>query len=185
MIRGELTNLRAVERTDAGTLHRWLNDLDGSRGWVHNAVTVSLAEIQRRIEVWLEDERTFHRPACLLFDDLDGTPVGLIALSHYEPDHRALEFALLAGEPDRWDASFEFDALESLIDTCFDRWNLHRLTARTPIVDERTVRVLERCGFRRDIVFREAAFFDGGYHDVALHCLLRTDRPLEPVTGRD
>ena len=180
MILGEITNLRAVERTDAGALHRWLSSLDGARGWVFGALPVSLSEVQRRIEGWLEDERSFGRPAALIIEDLDGGLAGAILLTNYEPDHRAIELRLLAGRSEVWDESYEEDALRSLIDTAFDQWNLHRLTARTPVADERLAATYESCGFRRDVLFREAAYFDGGYHDVALYCLLRTDRDAWP-----
>jgi RimJ/RimL family protein N-acetyltransferase len=175
LIRGEHTNLRAVERTDATLIHGWFNSLDGPQGWAISDSTVSLAEVQRRIEGWIDEERSLGRPTCLVFEDLEGGLIGLIILSHYEPNHRALEIQLVNGiefvKRDR-----EVDALEALIETCFDQWNLHRLTVRAPIVSEQMTTLYERCGFRRDIVLREAAYFDGGYHDVALYCLLKTDR---------
>jgi RimJ/RimL family protein N-acetyltransferase len=182
VIRGELTNLRAVERTDAGVLFRYFNTLDGPRGWSHGGPPVSLSEVQRRIEGWLDEERTIGRPAALMIEDLNGESVGAILLTNYEPQHRALEVSLLTGQPEVWDETLETDALQSLIDTAFDQWNLHRITSRAPVENERLTVVCEACGFTRDIVFREAAYFDGAYHDVALYCLLRTDRHRETET---
>jgi RimJ/RimL family protein N-acetyltransferase len=182
VIRGELTNLRAVERTDAGVLFRCFNTLDGPRGWSHGGPPVSLSEVQRRIEGWLDEERTFGRPAALMIEDLNGGSVGAILLTNYEPQHRALEVSLLTGQQDVWDESLETDALQSLIDSAFDQWNLNRITSRAPVENERLAIVCEACGFSRDIVFRESAYFDGAYHDVALYCLLRTDRDRETET---
>src|SRR5215204_4900679 len=176
MIRGELTNLRAVERTDAGVLFRWFNNLHGPHSWSLGGLPFSLSEVQRRIEGWLDEERYLALPAALLIEDLDGEPVGAVLMSNYEPQHRALEVSLLAGQPEVRDESFETDALQSLIDTAFEQWNLHRITSRMPVENEQLAVAYESCGFQRDIVFREAAFFDGAYHDVALYCLLRTDR---------
>jgi len=180
---GERTNLRAVERTDATLLHRWFTLLDGPRGWAISDSIVSLAEVQRRIEGWIDEERTLGRPACMVFEDLEGEPLGLIILSHYESNHRALEVALVSGNSERRNDDFEIDALETVIETCFDQWNLHRLTARTPLANELAASVYVQCGFRRDIVLREAAYFDGAFHDVALFCLLTTDRaPADELT---
>jgi len=171
-----------VERTDAGVLFRWFNTLDGPRGWSVGGLPVSLSEVQRRIEGWLDEERTLGRPAALMIEDLDGGPVDAILLTNHEPDHRALEVSLLAGQPEVRDESFETDALRSLIDTAFEQWNLHRITSRMLVENEQLAVAYESCGFQRDIVFREAAFFDGAYHDVALYCLLRTDRNRDSET---
>jgi RimJ/RimL family protein N-acetyltransferase len=176
MIRGELTNLRAVERTDAGTLHRWLNDPDAMRYWGVPESTISLAETQRRIEAWLDEERNLQRPACFVIELLDGTPIGMVVLSRYEPKHRALELAVMIGEPGRCGQGLGSDALTFLIDTCFDQWNLHRLTARVLAFDERGHRLYERSGFRHDVTLREAAYLDGRHHDIRLYCLLASDR---------
>jgi len=93
-----------------------------------------------------------------------------------------LQVSLVAGQPEVWDESYEADALQSLIDTAFDQWNLYRITSRMPVENERLASAFAACGFRRDIVFREAAFFDGAYHDVVLYCLLRTDRDRDSET---
>lgn len=177
MIRGELTNLRAVERTDAGTLHRWLNDPDVMRYQGVPDSTVSLAEVQRRIEGWLDDEARLGRPSCLMIELLDGSPVGFALLTKYEEQHRALELAMVIAEPGRCGQGLGTDALTALVDTAFDQWNLHRLDARPLAFHERAHRMYARCGFRHDATLREAAYLDGRYHDVHLYCLLASDRP--------
>ena len=181
MIRGELTNLRAIERTDAPAVYRWFNAVAGSSAWPHVHSPVSLAESQRRIEDWLDFERSQGIPACLYCEALDGTPRCLILFSHFEPDHRALEFGLLFPEPFMNDVAEVCDALGAVIDTCFDQWNLHRVTTRMPVMDELRTRACEMCGLQRDAVLRQAAYFDGRYHDVAVYCLLETD----DIPGRE
>src|SRR4051794_4622837 len=57
MIRGELTNLRAAERSDAEFLLGLLNSESVQTGWGTPGVPVSGARIQADIENWLASER--------------------------------------------------------------------------------------------------------------------------------
>jgi RimJ/RimL family protein N-acetyltransferase len=178
MIRGELTNLRAVERTDAPFIFDCLNAVTGEAGWPRVAGPVSLAETQRRVETWIDDERALGRPVVLVCENLEGTPLGLLLFSHFEPDHRAVEVDLLCAASIDTEKGLLTDALRSAVETCFDQWNLHRVSARAPVEDARRSGAFEACGFQRDAVLRQAAFFDGGYHDVGLYCLLESDDDL-------
>jgi RimJ/RimL family protein N-acetyltransferase len=176
MIRGELTNLRAVERTDTGTLHRWFNDPDLMCYWGVTASTVSQAEIARQIESWIDDERTLDRPACFIVELLSGSAVGVVILSNFLARHASVEISLLIGERDRWGQGVGTDVLQSLVDACFSQWNLHRLALRVEAFNERARRLYESCGFAHEATLRDASFFDGAYHDLLVYSLLSTDR---------
>jgi RimJ/RimL family protein N-acetyltransferase len=183
MIRGESTNLRAVERSDAGQLHHWFNDPELMRFWGVPGATVSGAEIERQIEAWIEDERQMDRPACFIIETLDGAEVGIAILGRYEKTHASVEISLMIGERERWGQGLGSDALTSLADTCFDQWNLHRVSLRVEAFNERAQRLYERCGFQRDATLREASYFDGAYQDVVVYSLLATDRVDELESG--
>jgi RimJ/RimL family protein N-acetyltransferase len=179
VIRGELTNLRAVERTDASTLHRWFNDPDIPSGWGLPLSPVSLVDVQRRTEGWLEEESNRGRPAALIVELLEGTPAGAVVITRYEEQHRAAELALIVGAPEHWEQGFVTDALMATIDTCFNHWNLHRIWLRSEAFNEALSGLAEQCEFQRDATLREASFFDGRYHDVFLYSLLSTDGESE------
>src|SRR6266508_1879153 len=71
VIRGEKVNLRAVERADAPLVHRWWNDPEVMRFWGAPESTVSLTEVERRVEAWLDDEGEMGRPVCLIVETLE------------------------------------------------------------------------------------------------------------------
>jgi [ribosomal protein S5]-alanine N-acetyltransferase len=55
--------------------------------------------------------------------------------------------------------------------------NLHRIQAHTIADNHRSVRLLERLGFRREGTLREFSMEDDlSFHDSAIYGLLRTDR---------
>jgi RimJ/RimL family protein N-acetyltransferase len=67
--------------------------------------------------------------------------------------------------------------LETVIETCFDEWNLRRIWARSEAFNERAHRLLKRCGFFHEATLRDASFFEGAFHEVLVFGLLASDRP--------
>lgn len=176
MLRGELTNLRAIERPDVAALLLWLNQPEVMRWWGFGEALISRARIETEVEAWLDEERRTLRPAALMIDALDHSPVGLAILRGDRTRDRSLELSLLIGEPERWGQGLGTDALETLIDLCFDQWGVHRLTARSEAGNERAHRWLRRAGFQHEGTLREASFYDGQFHDQLIFGLLASDR---------
>jgi RimJ/RimL family protein N-acetyltransferase len=176
VIKGELVNLRAADRHDATDLYRWFNNPDVMRYWGLPSSSPSLTEIQRQIEAWLDLEERLGRPTSLIVETLEGKAVGLIQLSEYKPESRSTELSFFIGEPNLWGRGIGADMLEAVIETCFDEWNLRRISARSEAFNERAQRLFKRCGFVHEATLREASFFEGAFHDVLTFGLLASDR---------
>lgn len=172
MIRGELVDLRAVERSDATAIHTWLNDPAVMRGWGNSSPATSQAEVQRQIEGWIADEAVLGRPEALIIDTPEGEAVGLVVLRTERSEARGVELSLLIGDAERWGQGLGTDAVQTILDACFGGWNLHRVWLRSEAWNVRAHRLYERCGFRQEGVQRQAAFLDGRYEDVLLFGLL-------------
>lgn len=176
MIRGELTNLRAIERPDAAALFRWLNDPDVMRHWGAGEAVVSRSAVETDIEKWLHQEQSLGHPAAFLIESLEGDPIGFAVLTQDRRQDRSVELSLLIGEPSRWGAGLGTDALEALVDACFCQWSMHRISARSEAFNVRAHRWLRRAGFTQEGVLRDASFFDAQFHDQLLFGLLESDR---------
>ncbi|MBA3530084.1 MAG: GNAT family N-acetyltransferase [Propionibacteriaceae bacterium] len=173
MIRGDLTNLRAIDRGDDNLLFAWLNDPAVMAGWGVPDQTLSRTEIQRRMERYLEEERSLGRPAALIIETLDGEPVGLVILSQYATPAASTEVSILIGDPSRWGQGLGSDALGAVLDACFDAWNLHRVWLRAEADNTRAGRLYARLGFTHEGTLRDATYRDGEYVDVLVYGLLR------------
>jgi len=172
MIRGELVDLRAVERADAAVVHGWLNDPAVMRGWGASAPATSLTEVQRLIEGWIAEEATLGRPAALIIAPPEPEAVGLVVLRAERLEARGAELSLLIGDAERWGQGLGTDAVHTVIDASFGGWNLQRVWLRSEAWNVRAHRLYERCGFRTEGTLRQAAFLDGRYEDVLLFGLL-------------
>ncbi len=172
MLRGELTNLRSVERSDGETLHAWLDDPEIMRWWGRGVAVVSRNLVQQEIERWLDEERTREHPVAFVIETLDHEAIGLILLSDMEPVDRSAELSILLTEAHRRHG-FGSDALATLIDAAVDQWGLHRLTARSEAANAAAHSFFEKSGFRLEGRLREARFVDGGWDDILIFGYLR------------
>lgn len=175
MIRGELVNLRAVERADLEPLHAWFANPDLMRYWGIPVPALSRAEVGRRIEDWIDRERTLGRPVCFTIELLDQTPIGVAIVIGSEQLPHAAELSLLIGDPARWGQGLGMDALTALVDCCFEQWRLHRVTLRAEAFNTRAHGLFERCGFTKEAILRDASYFDGAFHDQVGYSRLATD----------
>jgi RimJ/RimL family protein N-acetyltransferase len=175
VVRGELVNLRAVDRHDADSIHRWLNNPDVMRYWGLPSSTPSLTEVQRQIEDWLDQEGRLGRPVCVIIETLEAEVIGFVSFGEYRADSRSTELSLMIGEPEWWGRGFGTDVLRTVIATCFDDWNLRRLWARAEVFNERAHHLFKRCGFVHEATLRDASYCEGQFHKVLVFGLLATD----------
>jgi RimJ/RimL family protein N-acetyltransferase len=179
MIRGELVNLRAIERADLELIHGWFNDPDLMHSWGIPVPAVSRADLGRRIEEWIERERTAGHAVCFMIELLDGAAIGVAIVTWSEQQPHVAELSLLIGDASHWGQGLGTDALTALVDCSFEQWRLHRVSVRAEALNARAQRLYERCGFTKEAVLRGASFFDGAFHDQVLYSRLATDPDLE------
>ena len=172
MLTGELTNLRAVERTGAALVHRWLDDPELMRWWGYGARAVSVGAVQRQIEQWIDDERVFEHPLAFTIESLDGDPIGLMILSDLQPIDRGVEVSCFLDAAHR-DQGFGRDALETLIDALFTQWNYHRLTVRCEAHNARAHAFFAANGFWQEGTLRDARYLDGAWSDILIFGRIR------------
>lgn len=67
------------------------------------------------------------------------------------------------------------EALVSVLRFGFTRAGLHSVEANVNPGNDRSIRLLERCGFVREAYFRENYYFEGKFLDTAVYSLLSAD----------
>ena len=174
MLEGELTNLRAVERSDWELIYRWLDDSELMRWWGYGARAISLASVQDGIEQWLDHERALGHPVAFVIESLEGESIGLLVLSDIQSIDRTAELSCFLESAYR-ERGRGRDALETLIDAVFEQWNYHRLTARCEAHNERAHAFFAANGFRLEGRLRGARYIDGGWSDVLVFGRIRDE----------
>ena len=174
MIRGEQTNLRAVERHDAQDLYDLLNDEGTLLGWGMTGDVRSQARIQSDIEGWLDEEHRQSRPTALVIETLDRRFAGLVLLRPGPETQRMVELSLAIAPTERGQG-IAMDALATVLDIAFDEWNLERVQLRCEAGNAQAIALYERIGLVHEGTLRGATYTGGAYTDQLLYARIRSD----------
>jgi len=65
--------------------------------------------------------------------------------------------------------------LRKALEFAFKELNLHRITAEVYEYNERSLRLLESLGFKKEGILKEAKYHDGRYWDIIVMGLMKED----------
>jgi len=110
--------------------------------------------------------------------------VGTCTLYHLSHAHRRAEVGFALGRR-HWGRGIASGAVATLIEFAFGTLDLHRLEADADPRNERSLRLLERQGFRREGHLRERYHVGGEIQDAVILGLLRGEwRPMPAARDR-
>ncbi len=174
MICGSRVRFRALERSDLAECQKWLNDPEVIEGLLQIVPLSSDDE-----ENWYQQAMSREREARpLALEVLDGNGwryVGNIGLMNLEWQARAAELGIFIGDKSIWNKGFGSEAVELLLRHGFETLNLNRIYLHVFANNLRARRSYEKVGFVLEGTLREAAYRHGGYLDVHLMSVLRSE----------
>ena len=80
-----------------------------------------------------------------------------------------------ASKPEYWGKGYMSEALLKVLDYGFNEFKLHSVLGNVNPQNERSIKLLERFGFKREAYFREDYLYNGKYLDSAIYCLLESE----------
>ena len=173
LFRGRLVRLAAPSSEDAAIIARWSEDAEYQR-------LVELRPIRPLSpELVVEREKARRGEPGLVEFRLrtlsDDRLIGFAMLYGLDGAHQAGRLAWGIGEAAYRGKGYGADALQLVLRYAFDELNLHRVGAEVPAYNTRALHVLERAGWRREGVLREALRRDGRWWDLLLLGILRSE----------
>ncbi|MGZ4488212.1 MAG: GNAT family N-acetyltransferase [Nocardioides sp.] len=104
----------------------------------------------------------------------DGTFLGWISLSRWNPTYRSAALGYCLGEA-AWGHGYATEAGRVLLGWAYDTLDLNRVQAETDTRNTASARVLEKLGFVREGTLREDCVVSGDVSDSWVYGLLRRD----------
>lgn len=165
--------LRELERTDLARLNAWraereLVDLLGG-SFRHVGVEID----QRWYDAYLASRTHNVRLAICRLSDRE--MIGVVYLLQIDWINRSAEFSIQIGEASARGRGFGEVATRLALRHAFDDLNLRRISLTLLTTNERAAALYKKVGFRLEGVFRQAAYKNGGYVDVATMAILATE----------
>ena len=79
-------------------------------------------------------------------------------------------------KPEYWGNGYMQEALSKVIDFGFNEFCLHSIEANVNPDNAKSIKLLDKFGFKREAYFKEDYFYNGKFLDTAIYSLLETDR---------
>ena len=172
VLAGSQVTLRELRESDAPSLFAMLTTEEVSRFISPLPTTVEGFE---RFIAWTIRRRTAGAYACFAVT-VKGcdTAIGIFQVRELEPGFRTAEWGFAIGSP-FWGTGVFQDAALLVVNFAFETLGVHRLEARTAVMNGRGTGALLKMGAVREGVLRRALCKRGEYFDQALWAILEGD----------
>jgi RimJ/RimL family protein N-acetyltransferase len=172
MIQGRRVTLRAIEREDVPTLHRYNNDLEVElAGGGDPPYPQSLARAYAFFDGQTAEARRTADFAIVADEHL----IGICGLYRTDEVARTAGLGIAIGDKAYWGRGYGREAVGLLVDYGFRMLNLRRVYLDVHAGNERAIRAYRAVGFVEEGRLREHVWTDGGYDDLVYMGLLRDE----------
>jgi len=169
---GTRVSVRELVPDDAPHLVRLLSNEDVNR---YSFEAPSNRQGFERFIRWTHDRRQEGQYLCFgIVPAGSGHAVGLIQLRQLEPGFRTAEWGFAIGVP-YWGTGLFVEAANLVLRFAFETMSVHRIEARTALVNGRANGALRKLGAAREGRLRRSFLVGNEYHDDILWALLADD----------
>ena len=74
-----------------------------------------------------------------------------------------------------WNNGYCTELVKAVLNFAFTKTNLHRIWATPAVKNKASCKILENCGFKREAILKDSAYYFGKYYDEAYYTLFRKD----------
>lgn len=172
LIYGEKIVLRAVEEADNVMLLSLINDPDTEMMLGGSSWPVSEVEQLK----WFEhQERSRDVLRCIVALRDNGKAIGTIILSEIDQKNATGHIHIKMSKDGGRGHGYGTDAVSTLVSYAFDELRLNCIYANILSYNEASIRLFERCGFKRDGILRQRVYKKGQFVDLLAYSRLISD----------
>ena len=170
ILKTERLNLRPLEAEDAAAIHLMMSDAEVMAFWDSEVIddpALTLNVVERQLDEAARDEARYWTMQLAA----DGGFLGLCDLSEIDRRHSRADVGFMVARR-YWGGGYTFEAMHAVIGHAAQGLRLKRLQARTHLGNVRSMRLLDRLGFKREGLLRGYVERDGERRDCVLFGLL-------------
>lgn len=173
LLRGQRIWLNALDKADSSVLALWEENLLFLRLYSSNPARprseVALAE-------WIESMGRTQNEITLAIRLIEGNKlIGILGFDGIEWSNQVAWLSIGIGDSSYWGQGYGYEATQLALAYAFQELNLYRLNLTVFSYNNRAIKLYEKCGFKREGVYREYLQRDGQRHDMYLYGLLRQE----------
>jgi len=164
--------LRAFELDDYKTTIAWRKDDQITSMLGGGKLFVSEANEKKWIEESIFDRQNIKLAVCLRDNNLH---IGNVYLTGLDYINRTAESHILIGNKEFWGQGLAREALLEILRYGFYERGLNRIEAHINADNTASLRMHEKCGYKREGVLRQAIFKNGRFKDVVVMSILKEE----------
>lgn len=173
IIHGDKVVLRAVEESDNAMLLSLVNDPDTEMMLGGSSWPVSEAEQLK----WFEhQERSKDVLRCIVALQEDEKAIGTIILSDIDQKNATGHIQIKMSKDGGRGKGYGTDAVNTMVRYAFEELRLNCIYANILFYNEASIKLFERCGFKRDGVLRQRVFKKGKFIDMLAYSKIISDQ---------
>lgn len=92
--------------------------------------------------------------------------IGNVKIDSIDFRNGLAEYGILMGEKKEWGKGYAKETTIAIVQHCFKRLNLRKITLGVVENNENAVKLYQRLGFEQEGTFRNHKFYDGAYRNV-------------------
>lgn len=176
MIKGSRIVLKLSRHEDTIIRYGWFNDPEFTKLYLGRPTCTNYRQIEQEVMLAMEPIVTSGLFELAVHAHDGDLYIGNAFFRKINLLDRSAEFGIFLGNPEYRGKKFGEEIIELMLDYGFQELGLHRIWLTVLAFNHRAIRCFEKCGFRREGVFREAIFSGGIFNDVYLMAILENER---------
>ncbi len=172
-IEGENIDLVVVNSKWASLVAKWINN-PKVRQYLRNEWPLTLEQIKKFFEP-SPSQSAKELIVFTIFHKKDKRPIGSIGFNHINWISRKAEIFYSIGELQYWGRGIVGEAAKLIINYGFTELNFHKICAGVYSLNKRSLRVVEKLGFKEEAVLKDDIYVDGKYMDTHMFAFFKKD----------
>lgn len=164
--------LRAFEPEDYKTTISWRNDPEITDKLGGMKLFVSEAREKKWIEDTIFTSKDIKLAVCVKQNNLH---IGNVYLTGINYINRTAESHILIGNKDYWGKGLACEALHLILNYGFKELGLNRIEAHINLDNIASLKMHEKCGYKREGILRQSIFKNGCFKDIVVMSILREE----------
>lgn len=169
--------LKNIDKDDARFFFREFSHPEVTRYLMDAEPMAHIDEAVKWIDFYTDDDPDCNR--WIIIDTETGVPMGTCGFHVWDRRNQRIEVGYDLF-PDFWGKGYMYEALRGALRFAFQEMDVNRVCAIIHPDNQRSVKLAEKLGFKREGLLRDYYFHHGRYHDHVLYSLLAAEFEKNP-----
>ena len=166
-----MITLTEIKKEDMEQIYRWFSDPDFLKYYDYYPPNpLKKSDVDKMFRYYKESGKSK-----VIAVRKDGKIIGLAGFDDIIKENQVATLFIGLGKEDERGKGYGKEALRLLLEYGFRELNFHRIQLNVLEFNNKAIALYERCGFKREGIYREFVLRDGKRHNLLLYGLLRDE----------